>query len=110
MIKLVASEASAVMLPLVPAGTMAAFAITLPSVEFKVETPGNPLPAGHTERKPRDWDGTTVKFNEYAVAVPGMEQPPERSGKSRLAKLAKAGGPKAPLFPCPVRVSTNRQG
>ena len=52
--------------PLVPAGTIAALAMVLPSVELSVETPGNELPAGQTDRNPSGPDGTTVKFNEYA--------------------------------------------
>ena len=37
--------------PLVPAGTMAAFAVTVPVGAFRVETRGCVCPAGHVVRK-----------------------------------------------------------
>src|ERR1700728_2987207 len=109
-IRSVGFPASTVTPPRLPAGTMAAFAITLPSVEFSVETPGYPLPAGHTDKKPSGPSGTTVKFKEYAFAVAGMEQPPERSGKLRDVLAARLGGPNGPVKGWLLRVSAMRHG
>src|SRR5260370_30246995 len=60
--------------PFKPAGTMAALALILPSLELRVETEGCDSPAGQTERKPRAPSGTTVRFREYARALAGMPQ------------------------------------
>jgi len=68
------------MLPLVPAGTMAAFAVTVPVTAFNVETVGCDCPAGHAVRKPRMPGGIAVKFREYACAVDGIPQLLERTG------------------------------
>jgi len=48
----------------VPAGTIAAFATTLPSQEFNVETSGCGEPAGHAVRKENGPSGTTVTLSE----------------------------------------------
>ena len=57
------------MAPLAPAGTIAAFATTLPSNEFNVDTSGRAKPAGHADRKDSAPSGTAVTFSEYAAAV-----------------------------------------
>src|ERR1700730_9392691 len=99
MIRSVGLLASTVISPLVPAGTRAAFAITLPSEEFNVETPGKPRPTGQVERKPTGPGGTTVMFSEYACAVAGIPQLLDKIGKSRLRRPSRLGGPNAPVFP-----------
>src|SRR3954453_13861987 len=93
--------------PFVPAGTMAAFAVTAPVTAFSVETRGCVCPDGHVVRKPRGTWGTAVKFTEYACAVAGILQALESSGKDRATLAAKEGPPKAPAA---RRVSTRRQG
>src|SRR6478672_10052854 len=93
--------------PLVPAGTMAEFAVTAPVGAFRVETSGCVCPAGQVVRKPRGPLGATVKFMEYACAVAGRLHGPERTGNVRVAVAASEGPPKGPI---PKRVSTRRQG
>jgi hypothetical protein len=58
--------------PLVPAGTIAALAITNPSGEFSVDTVEEGCPAGHLDRKPSGPRGTTVMLRAYACAFAGM--------------------------------------
>jgi hypothetical protein len=53
---------------------IAAFAITLPEGEFRVDTVGNGLPAGQADRKSRGPAGTAVTFREYARALIGTLQ------------------------------------
>jgi len=53
-------ETNTEMSPLVPAGTIAAFAVTAPVTAFNVETSGCVCPAGHVVRKPRGPWGTAV--------------------------------------------------
>src|SRR2546428_7953057 len=48
--------------PLLPAGTIAAFATTLPWNEFSVETSGCDCPVGQAVRYVRGPAGTTVTF------------------------------------------------
>jgi hypothetical protein len=49
--------------------------------------------------------------NEYACATVGIVQVVlDRIGKVRLTPPTRDGGPKAPVNPSPVRVSTTRQG
>src|ERR1017187_1606728 len=98
--------------PLVPAGTTAAFASSVPRRSFKIDTVGvGGFPVGQAVRKLREPVGTTVKFSEYAWAVEGMLQRVLLSTGIVLVSLAFiAGGPKAPLSPVKPRVSTNRQG
>ena len=50
--------------PFVPAGTMAAFATTLPSKEFRVETNGCTEPVGQVVRYDSGPPGTTVTLRE----------------------------------------------
>src|SRR6202142_2562272 len=93
--------------PFVPAGTIAAFATTLPSNEFKVETSGFAAPAGHAVKNDSGPSGTTVTFIEYAAAVAGTEQPPAGSANERVDCASISGPPNAP---CAPRVSTTRHG
>ena len=50
--------------PSLPAGTIAAFALTRPSREFNSETTGWVCPDGHTVKYPSHPKGTTVIFRE----------------------------------------------
>src|SRR4051794_39503480 len=93
--------------PFVPAATMAALALILPSVEFRVETVGWAWPAGQTERKPNGPRGTTVRLSEYARALAGMLQGPPGMLKSRVVAAARFGPPNGPAE---LRVSAIRQG
>src|ERR1035441_1264437 len=96
--------------PLVPAGTTAAFASTVPRKSFRIDTIGlGGFPVGQAVRKLREPVGTTVKFSEYAWAVEGMLQRVLLNTGIVLVSLAFiAGAPK--LSPVAPRVSTNRQG
>src|ERR1017187_1233233 len=96
--------------PLVPAGTTAAFASSVPRRSFKIDTVGvGGFPVGQAVRKLREPVGTTVKFSEYAWAVEGMLQRVLLNTGIVLVSLAFiAGDPK--LSPVALRVSTNRQG
>ncbi len=76
--------------PLVLAGTIAAFATTLPSHEFRVETIGCANPVAHAERYESRPSGTTVTFNEYAAAA-GAEQPLAGMEKDRVSPAAILG-------------------
>src|SRR4029077_5755331 len=61
--------------------------------------------------KPSGPGGTTVTLNEYAWATEGMAKwRLDWWGKDRLGPPARLGGPKAPVNPWVVRVSTMRQG
>src|SRR5271167_3353226 len=93
----------------VPAGTMAALALTRPSTEFSVDTTGWPSPLGQIVRYPRTDCGTTVTFSEYATALAGILHglPLCESGKER-AECPPMGGP--PNVPLALRVSTTRHG
>ena len=102
----VSSDEYKVTAPLIPAGTIAAFAFTLPS-EFSVDTEGCVSPAGQIERYPRRPGGTTVMFREYAAALAGMPQELAGTGKSRDTPHLRIGPPKT--LP-PNRVSAIRQG
>ena len=50
--------------PVVPDGTIAAFAVTWPVIAFKVETTGLAEPVGQVVIYPRVPRGTAVKFSE----------------------------------------------
>jgi hypothetical protein len=52
------------MAPAVPAGRMAAFAVTGPVGSFTDATTGRTCPVGHAVRKPSGIEGTTAKFSE----------------------------------------------
>src|SRR5579884_526448 len=94
----------------VPAGTIAAFAMMLPSFEFSVDTFGYGSPVGHVDRYGSAACGTAVIFKEYAEAVLGMLQALDWIGKSRVLPDVNDGGPKAPWNGCDARVSATRHG
>src|ERR1035438_9776961 len=94
------------MLPLVPAGTIAALDLMRPSSELSVEATGRDCPAGHTVRYPSVVVGTTATLREYASAVEGMPQALVRMLKSRLDPPVMLGPPNGPAA---VRVSATRQ-
>src|SRR3981081_4543917 len=95
------------MAPLVPAETIAAFALIRPSSEFKVETKGCGVPLGHMVRYPSDPCGTTVTFSEKACAVAGIPQALVEMVNSRVAPPPSAGPPNGPVG---LRVSAMRHG
>ncbi len=99
------------MSPLVPAGTIAAFATTVAVGLLRVETTGWVSPAGHTDRYPsacREGLGTTVKLSEYAIGLrPDGMQLLSSKGKLRGVCAARRGPPRSASVP---RVSTRRQG
>jgi hypothetical protein len=70
--------------PPVPAGTIAAFAVTVPVRAFSVETRGCACPTGHTLRYPSEPWGIAVKFSEYACALGGMPQELDSTGNERV--------------------------
>src|ERR1700678_2402662 len=107
MIRSVGSVAITSMSPPVPAGTMAAFATTVPVGAFRVDEPGCGLPAVHADKNPNAPDGTTVMFNAYACAFAGTLQALCWIGKSRATVAASDGAPNAPE---PERVSAMRHG
>src|SRR5580693_9413841 len=98
------------MAPLVPAGTIAAFATIVPSESFRVETFGIGWPVGQVVRFPSGPGGITVKFNENAAAVEGIPQELPGTLNVRVDWAAIEGGPYAPENPAAVRVSAIRQG
>src|SRR5437016_3759838 len=99
--------AISVIAPLVPAGTMTAFAVIAPVGALSVDDPGCGDPAGHALRKPSTPDGTTVIFVAYAWAPAGTPQLLDNTAKSRVTLAASAGPPKVPVTP---RVSAMRHG
>jgi hypothetical protein len=60
----VAWVTNTVIAPPDPAGTIAAFATTVPVGSFNVDTFGIDCPVGHVVRFPSGPGGTTVKFSE----------------------------------------------
>src|SRR5262245_63537731 len=93
--------------PLVPATTIAAFALTLPSREFSVETNGCGWPAGQILKYPSvPFVGTTVTLSEYAPAVDGIPQLVAGMVKF-LAEWADLPGP--PNWPGTLRVFVSRK-
>jgi hypothetical protein len=103
----VASVTKTLIAPLSPAGTVAAFDFTLPSMEFNVATSGCVWPVGHSVRNPKGPEGTTATFSEYATAVDGMPQALLGIAKSRAVCLGSPGPPKGPVA---LRVSATRHG
>src|SRR5438552_1387774 len=93
--------------PPAPAGTMAAFATTLPSNALSVETDGWVCPAGHVVRKASGPAGTTVMFSEYAWAAAGIPQDALGMAKDPVCPPAIDGPPNGPAG---NRVSAMRQG
>ena len=94
------------MLPLVPPGTMAAFAVMAPVSTFRVDTTGFDCPVGHVVMYPSGPVGTAVKFSVYACALDGTLHEPAWIGNVRLCPADSAGPDSAPEEP---RVSTTRQ-
>src|SRR5579864_8697041 len=103
----VASVTNALIAPPAPAGTMAAFDLILPSIEFSVATSGCGCPVGHSVRNPSEPEGTTATFSEYATAVEGMPQALLEMAKSREVCRGRPGPPKGPVA---LRVSAMRHG
>src|SRR5579864_5823122 len=103
----VASVTNALIAPLSPAGTMAAFDLILPSMELSVATSGCGWPVGHSVRNPSEPEGTTATFSEYAIALDGIPQALAGMAKSREVCRGRPGPPKAPVT---LRVSAMRQG
>src|SRR5262249_38288672 len=106
----------------VPAGTIAAFATTVPRNEFNVETTGWTNPVGQIVKKPSAPEGftlpgkvapggTTVMLNEYARAIDGTGQREVVDCMSNILVVfpVRLGGPK-PMGNDPSRVSAMRQG
>src|ERR1700682_59895 len=93
--------------PLVPAGTMAATALTLPSMELRVETCGCCCPQGKVVRNPSPPCGTTVTLTEYACAVLGMLQVLLGIVNPRTVCPLRKGPPKGPFG---FRVSATGHG
>ncbi|MFN0165801.1 MAG: hypothetical protein ACKV22_05155 [Bryobacteraceae bacterium] len=101
--------------PFVPAGTAAALATICPWKAFNVDTIGRGVPVGQAVRYCSGASGTTVIFNEYALAFAGMPHGPSGIGTSRVAGLGapRLGCPNSPVNPPPAysgRVSISRQG
>src|ERR1019366_1337585 len=106
----VALLGSTLISPFWPAGTIAAFAVTVPVSAFSVDTRGWLCPVGHTVRYPSGAPnrGMAAKLSEYAIALLGMSHPVAAStGKSRCWPPYKYGPPSGPLA---VRVSATRHG
>src|SRR5947209_5039177 len=93
--------------PVVPAGTITAFALVRPSVEFRVETVGCACPVGHKVSQLSGPCGTTVRFREYATAVLGIPQTAPAIVKSRTSPSLSTG---PPLVRFGSRVSAMRHG
>lgn len=104
--KSVSSVVKAQAPPFVPAGTMAAAALTRPS-EFRVEVGGRFCPHGNSVRNPSLAFGTTVTFTEYAFAVEGMPQALPGTLKALEVPAARNGPPNGPFG---FRVSATRHG
>ena len=67
----VASLTKMLIPPPIPAGTIAAFATTVPLQSFSVDTIGSGCPAGQTVTHPNAAGGSAVMFSEYACAATG---------------------------------------
>ncbi len=93
--------------PPLPAGTMAALAVTTPVEELSVETTGCACPVGHTVRNPRPPCGTAVMLSEYAWAVDGMPHELDCRGNARPTPPVREGPPSGPAA---LRVSAMRHG
>ena len=97
---------NAVTAPLGPAGIIAAFATIDASEAFNVDTDGIP-PLPHSVRNPSGAGGTTVAFNESALAVPGIPQTDDGAEKLRVSLPSIRGPPRSPAV---SRVSRMRHG
>src|ERR1700719_1340476 len=89
---------------------MAALPTICPVVKFSDETTGRVAPVGYAVRNPLGPETfTTVKFNEYALALAGMPgHGPPGMLNVRAAPPPTSAGP--PYGPTGVRVSTIRHG
>src|SRR4051812_33736719 len=88
--------AKILILPVVPAGTMAAFATTVGiGAPFSEDTVGWLCPVAHAVRNPSgpEFLGTAAKLSEYACAAAGMPQDEERMGNARGAPPVSDGPP-----------------
>src|SRR3954453_20044483 len=95
------------MLPPVPANTIAALDLMRPSRELSVETKGRGCPVGHIVMNPSGPPGTTATFTVYACAVAGTPHALDGMLKSRLEPPAIAGPPNGAAG---SRVSNTRHG
>src|SRR5215467_5572244 len=107
MIKCVSSVTKTLIDPPVPAGTIAAFATTVPVGSLSVDTNGCAEPVGHVVRKLRVVVGTAVMLSEYAAAVAGNPHVLDNTGTA-LVELAARIGPPSGLVG--LRVSITRHG
>ena len=102
-----ASVTYELMEPSVPAGTIAAFATTLASNEFKVDTSGVAPPAGQSVRYASVPGGTTVALRLYACANDDIPQALPGTGHVLVSPGPSVGPPNVPAAP---RVSDTRHG
>src|ERR1700674_1601801 len=104
----VASVVYTLTAPLVPAGTMTAFARTVPVGSFSEATKGRDCPAGHAVMNPNVGPfGTAAKFNEYACAFDGSPHELARIGNDLVLCAVRLGPPNGPVG---LRVSATRHG
>src|SRR5690242_3651236 len=94
--KSVSSVANTSTAPFEPAGTITAFAVTVPVRPFSEATNGCGCPAGHAVRYPNGPLGTAAKFNEYACALAGTPQVLERIGNVLVPWPFRPGPPNGP--------------
>src|SRR3982751_6051692 len=87
--------------PPLPAGTMAALAVTVPVSAFRDATVGCACPLAHAVTYPSGPFGMAAKLSEYACADAGMPQPAERTWKPWVWP---------PEIDAPLRVSATRHG
>jgi hypothetical protein len=104
----VSCEAKKHAAPLVPAGRIAATALTRPSMEFRLDASGCGCPQGNAVRNPSGPCGTTVIFSAYACAVVGIPQALLGMANALPAAWPCRKGP--PNGPAGLRVSAMRQG
>jgi hypothetical protein len=94
--------------PFVPAGRIAATALTRPSMELRLDASGCGCPQGNAVRNPSGPCGTTVMFSAYACAVFGIPQALLGMANALPAAWPCRKGP--PNGPAGLRVSAMRQG
>src|ERR1051325_9181131 len=92
----VASVVNTLIAPLVPAGTITAFAATVPVRSFSEATNGWGLPGGHAVTNPNGPLGTAAKFKEYACALVGTPHGLESIGNVRVLCASRPGPPNGP--------------
>src|SRR5579864_5724010 len=94
--------------PPVPAGTMTAFARTVPVGSFSEATRGRVCPSGQAVMNPNVGPfGTAAKFSEYACALAGTPHELARIGNDRVPSPTRLGPPNGPVG---LRVSATRHG